>query len=256
MNTKLLITITIISLLLLAGFGCAAEMNSRDISIQVVPANAPVVARSPLAGLLPTPLLISPANGTVFTHLPREMVLAWRPVDGAKGYRVEIVTWTGSWWVPFTTRTVSGPNTTFYQVILDSDCQAAWRVTALGTTSNTISIESFPSPWRIFSWNTRQTLATPVLVSPGGGTAFSHYPRITTLAWNPVPGATGYVVERDILAGSEWQPLPDITVNGEPNSSCTFDFGSNGPCRWRVTTFDGSTFGNATGDWWQFTFVN
>ncbi|HPH34451.1 MAG TPA: hypothetical protein PLU94_03060 [Methanoregulaceae archaeon] len=251
MRNTLLITICIIFFLLLVNFGSAAEMN-----IVVVPANAPVVAQSPLTGLLPIPILMSPANGTVFTHFPREMVLAWRPVDGAKGYRVEIATWTGSWWIPFTTRTVSGPNTTFYQVELERDCQAVWRVTALGTTSNNIYVESLPSPWRMFSWNTRQTLTTPVLVSPGGGTVFFHYPRITTLAWNPVPGATGYVVERDILEGSDWQPLPDITVTGEPNSSCTFDSDSNGSCRWRVTATDGLTFGNSVSGWWQFTFVN
>jgi hypothetical protein len=251
MHNKFLITISIVCLLLFAGFGSAADMN-----IAVVPANAPILAQSPFAGLLPTPILISPANGTVFTHLPREIVLAWRPVDGAKGYRVEIASWTGSSWVPFATRSVSGPNTTFYQVELDRDSQVIWRVTALGTTSNNIYIESMPSPWRMFTWNTRQMLTTPVLVSPGGGTVFFHYPRITTLAWNPVPVATGYVVERDILAGSEWQPLPDITVTGGPNSSCTFDSGSNGSYRWRVTATDGSTFGNATGDWWQFTFVN
>jgi hypothetical protein len=251
MHHKLLLAISIVCLLLLAGIGSAAEIN-----IAVVPVNAPVVARSPLAGLLPTPVLVSPANGTVFTHLPREMVLAWRPVDGVTGYRVEIATWTGSLWVPFVTRVVSGSNTTFYQVGLDRDCQVIWRVTALGTTSNNIYIESLPSPWRMFSWNTRQTLPTPVLVSPGGGTVFFHYPRITTLAWNPVPGATGYVVERDILAGSDWQPLPDITVTGGPNSSCTFDSGSNGSYRWRVTGTDGATFGDAVSGWWQFTFVN
>ena len=50
--------------------------------------------------------------------------------------------------------------------------------------------------------------------------------------------------------------LPDITVTGGPNSSCTFDSGSNGSYRWRVTATDGSTFGNSVSEWWQFTFVN
>jgi hypothetical protein len=251
MRNKLLITISIVCFLLLVNFGSAAEMN-----IVVVPANTPVVAPNLLVGLLPTPVLVSPANNSVFTHLPWQMVLAWRPVDGAKSYRVEIFTSKGALWVPYITRVISGQNTTFYQVEFDGDYQAAWRVTALGTTSNYIAIESLPSPWWRFSWNTRQTLATPVLVSPGGGTAFSHYPRITTLAWNPVPGATGYLLERDILAGSEWQPLPVITINGEPISSYTFYLDTNGACRWRVTATDGSTFGNSVSEWWQFRFVN
>jgi len=251
MRIKLLITITLLCFLLLTVSGSVAETPIAVTSPDFSPA-----LQSPLTGMLPTPILISPANNSVFTHLPREMVLAWRPVDGAKSYRVEIFTSKEALWVPYITRIISGQNTTFYQVQLGGDYQAAWRVTALGTTSNYIAIESLPSPWRIFSWNNRQTLSTPVLVSPGGGTAFSHNPRITILAWDPVPGATGYVVERDILAGSEWHPLPDITVTGEPNSSCNFDFGTSGACRWRVTAIGGSTFGNSTSGWWQFAFVN
>jgi hypothetical protein len=162
----------------------------------------------------------------------------------------------GSSWIPYAIETVSGQNTTFYPFEFVGDYPALWRVTARGSTKNYIPIESLPSPWWSFSWNTRQTLTTPVLVSPGGGAVFSHYPRITTLAWNPVPGATGYLVERDILRGSEWYPYPDVTVIGEPYSSYTFDFGSQGSGRWRVTAVDGSTFGNSTSEWWQFSFLN
>ncbi len=254
MNHRLLIGIGILCILLLTGDVCAAEI---ELSIETgIQTDGLGFVQSPLSGLLPTPILVSPANGTTFTHLPREMTLAWRPVSGADGYRVEIAYRTGSSWVPFAVETVSGRNTTFYRFEFAGDYPALWRVTALGSTANYIHVESLPSPWWSFSWNTRQMLTTPVLVSPGGGAVFSHTPRITTLAWNPVPGATGYLVERDILTGSEWYPYPDVTVIGEPNSSCTFDFGTSGSGRWRVTAIDGSTFGNATSGWWQFTFLN
>jgi hypothetical protein len=257
MNHKLLMAISIVCVLLLAGSACAAGTEVPDLTIStVVSTGVPGVIQNPFSGMLQTPVLVSPANSTTFTHLPREMTLAWRPVPGADGYRVEIAYRVGSSWIPFAIETVSGQNTTFYQFEFVGDYPALWRVTALGSTSNYIHIESLPSPRWSFYWNTRQMLATPVLVSPGGGAVFSHYPRITTLAWNPVPGATGYLVERDILTGSTWYPYPNVTVTGEPNSSCTFDFGSSGSARWRVTAIDGSMFGNSTSGWWQFTFLN
>jgi hypothetical protein len=256
MNHRLLI-IGILCVLLLASGACAAQTDGLDISMgSVIPTDEPSGIQSPLSGLLQTPVLISPANGTTFTHLPREITLAWRPVPGADGYRVEIVYRGGYSWIPFAVETVSGQNTTFYQFEFPGDYPALWRVTALGSTGNYIHIESVPSPWWSFSWNTRQTLTTPVLVSPGGGAVFSHDPRIMTLAWNPVPGATSYLVERSILTESAWIPYPDVTVIGEPNSAYTFDFGSSGSGRWRVTAVDGSTFGNSTSGWWQFTFLN
>jgi hypothetical protein len=253
MNHKLLIVICFVCALLLASEACAEETEALDLSTGT---DEPGFVQSPLAGLLPTPVMVSPANGTAFTHLPREITLAWRPVAGADGYRVEIACRSGSSWIPFALKTVSGQNTSFYQFEFAGDYPALWRVIALGRTKNYIPIESLPSPWWSFSWNTRQTLTRPVLVSPGGGAVFSHYPRIATLAWNPVPGATGYLVERDILEGSEWHPYPNVTVIGEPHSSYTFDFGSQGSGRWRVTAIDGSTYGNSTSAWWQFSFVH
>jgi hypothetical protein len=257
MKHTLLIVISILCVLLLTGAAYAAETEVLDLSFgTLLPGDEPDLIQNPLSGLLPAPVLVSPGNDTTFTHLPREMTLAWRPVPGADSYRVEIAYRTGSSWVPFAIETVSGQNTSFYQFAFIGDYPALWRVTALGSTSNYIHIESLPSPWWSFSWNTRQTLATPVLVSPGGGAVFSHTPRITTLAWNPVPGATGYLVERDILTGSEWYPYPDVTVIGEPNSSYTFDFSTYGSGRWRVTALGGSTFENSTSGWWQFSFVH
>jgi len=39
---------------------------------------------------LETPILVSPANNTIFYHYPRDMTLTWTPVSGADSYLVEI----------------------------------------------------------------------------------------------------------------------------------------------------------------------
>jgi hypothetical protein len=93
----------------------------------------------------------------------------------------------------------------------------------------------------------------PVLVSPKNGTALSHYPRTTTLAWQPVTSAVSYVVERAFLSGTTWNPYPQVVVSGNGNASYTFDFVGDQPGRWRVTAFDG--IGNSTPSaWWTFSY--
>jgi hypothetical protein len=41
------------------------------------------------AGLLPAPVLVSPAEGAVFDYYPRQTTLKWEPVPGASTYEVE-----------------------------------------------------------------------------------------------------------------------------------------------------------------------
>jgi len=69
-----------------------------------------------------------------------------------------------------------------------------------------------PTPW-----------GTPVQVSPRNGTALFHYPRTTTLVWQPVDTATSYVVEAAYLSGSSWTSYPPVTVTGNSNSFYTFN---------------------------------
>ncbi len=49
----------------------------------------PSVLPGPKAVALVAPRLLSPADGTVFSHFPRKTVLRWTPVDGAAAYKVE-----------------------------------------------------------------------------------------------------------------------------------------------------------------------
>ena len=103
-------------------------------------------------------------------------------------------------------------------------------------------------------------LSVPLQVSPVDGTVFNHYPRTTTLAWQPVANADGYTVEIDCFhccqanawctdVGQTWQVVTGITT-----TSYTFDFVGAQPGRWRVWAVKDSDEGPASG-WWEFTYT-
>ncbi len=94
---------------------------------------------------------------------------------------------------------------------------------------------------------------TPVLVSPRNGTALYHYPRTTTLIWQPVDTAVSYVVEAAYLSGSAWVAYPPVTVTGNSNAFYTFDFAGDQKGRWRVTAFNGTVYSSPSA-WWTFSY--
>lgn len=94
---------------------------------------------------------------------------------------------------------------------------------------------------------------TPVLVSPISGTALYHYPRTTTLIWQPVDTATSYVVEAAFLSGTTWSAYPPVTVTGNSNAFYTFSFVGDQKGRWRVTAFNGTVFSSPSA-WWMFSY--
>lgn len=94
---------------------------------------------------------------------------------------------------------------------------------------------------------------TPVQVSPRNGTALYHYPRTTTLTWQPVVSAVSYVVEAAYLSGSTWNAYPPVTVAGNSNAFYTFDFVGDQKGRWRVTAFNGTVY-SAPSAWWTFSY--
>jgi hypothetical protein len=94
---------------------------------------------------------------------------------------------------------------------------------------------------------------TPVLVSPRNGTALCHYPRTTTLAWQPALTATASVVEAAYLSGSTWNAYAPVTVTGNSNSDYTFTFVGDQKGRWRVTAFNGTIY-SAPSAWWTFSY--
>jgi hypothetical protein len=94
---------------------------------------------------------------------------------------------------------------------------------------------------------------TPVLVSPRNGTSLYHYPRTTTLIWQPVDTAVSYVVEAAYLSGSTWVAYPPVTVTGNSNAFYTFDFIGDQKGRWRVTAFNGTVYSSPSA-WWTFSY--
>lgn len=104
-------------------------------------------------------------------------------------------------------------------------------------------------------------LPAPQQISPPHNTTFEHYPRTTTLAWKPVPGAAGYTVEVDCYhccqankwcadLGRTWKLVPNLT-----STSYTFDFVGAQPGRWRVWAVGpGGQEGQKSG-WWEFRYT-
>jgi hypothetical protein len=68
--------------------------QSSQPEANIVPTQVPVVL-TPTPDILPAPELVSPENGSVFTHYPRKTTLVWSPVPGAVKYEVEIQACTG-----------------------------------------------------------------------------------------------------------------------------------------------------------------
>jgi hypothetical protein len=136
-------------------------------------------------------------------------------------------------WSSSASVTVTGNLAASYTFAFVGDQQGRWQVTALDSTKTYQS--SAPSAWRTFSYITGLTLPTPKLVSPPADAQFYHYPRITTLAWDQVLGATGYVVEWQFSSGDVWSSSATVTVSGLVNTSYTFEFIGEQPGRWRVT---------------------
>jgi hypothetical protein len=97
-----------------------------------------------------------------------------------------------------------------------------------------------------------ERLPKPTLVSPVNTTHFEHFPRTTTLAWEKVPGATGYEVERQYLSIDTWISYAPVTVTA---ASYTFDFVGDQPGRWRVTALAADPALNSRHSaWWVFDY--
>lgn len=95
-------------------------------------------------------------------------------------------------------------------------------------------------------------LAAPIQVSPPNGSVFSHYPRTTTLKWNPVPGATGYNLEVQYY-GAGWENY--IMKTNLTTTFYTFDFVGAQPGRWRVWAVGAGGAAGRKSPWWEFKYT-
>ena len=105
----------------------------------------------------------------------------------------------------------------------------------------------------------RDPSTAPQLVAPTDGAVFDHFPRITTLSWTPVEGASAYEVEaqfgrRDPSGPCCWaeEYVSEQTIS----TAYTFSFVGAQPGRWRVrTVFPDGTRSNWS-EWWVFFYLN
>lgn len=89
------------------------------------------------------PQQVSPAQGTVFYHIPRRTLVAWQPVRRARSYVVEI-NYNGRLW---TTLNAAG-DSTFATFDFPGAGQGEWRVTAQGKRGT----NGPASPWSSFQY--------------------------------------------------------------------------------------------------------
>jgi hypothetical protein len=89
------------------------------------------------------PQQVSPAQGTVFYHIPRRTLVAWQPVPRARSYVVEIK-YNGRLWTTLN----ATDETTFATFDFPGSGQGEWRVMAEGRRG----MNGTASPWSSFQY--------------------------------------------------------------------------------------------------------
>jgi hypothetical protein len=102
-------------------------------------------------------------------------------------------------------------------------------------------------------------IAPPTLVSPADGTTFDIYPRNTTLKWQPVLGATRYLVEIMACSSSNKSncfshPMIEQSSRETADTSYTFNFVGAQPGKWRVTAIGTDGKLGIPSGWWTFSY--
>jgi uncharacterized repeat protein (TIGR02543 family) len=231
--------------------GCSGTGTSCTVAMN---ADTTVMATFQQGGTPPqqlgTPVLLSPADGALFTNFPRNTTLRWAAVSGAAKYLVEVQcdTCGSSPWVPWITTTVTG---TSYSFVWVGDNQGRWRITAIAPDGT----KGPASGFRYFRFNTAPPkLPAPVQTSPANNAVFNNFPRTTTLRWQSVSGAGSYKVEVqcDVCGSSPWVPWITKTVTG---TSFTFDWVGAQQGRWRVTAISPAGVAGTASGFRYFTYT-
>ncbi|BAY48349.1 WD-40 repeat-containing protein [Scytonema sp. HK-05] len=102
-----------------------------------------------------------------------------------------------------------------------------------------------------------EKLVTPVQMFPANKTIFKYLPRVGTLRWSDVPGATSYTVEIEFCqpGGCTANNAPWIQASNLQSTSYTFDFVGAQPGRWRVWAVDAAGRESPKSGWWEFQFT-
>ena len=94
--------------------------------------------------LLAAPVLLSPANGSVFSHYPRRVNLRWSSVVGAASYTAEIQYNSGSTFALL--KRQDGLSTTDYTFNFIGTQSGRWRIWAKDSDGKA----GAKSSWRVF----------------------------------------------------------------------------------------------------------
>ena len=98
----------------------------------------------------------------------------------------------------------------------------------------------------------------PRQLSPKHKSVFNHYPRTTTLRWQPVKGAVSYTVEIDCFhccESGKWcsEVNGNTTIVSNLNQTeHVFDFVGAQPGRWRVWAVFNNGKSGIKSPWWEF----
>jgi hypothetical protein len=114
-----------------------------------------------------------------------------------------------------------------------------------------------PVPRRLHSASSGPTLPSPKLLSPKDGAVFDYFPRKTTVHWDAVPGAAGYLLQWDYHDSGGWHgnakiPLAQVEVT---ETTYTFEFVGAQPGHWRVSAFDERGAIGIPSEWRQFRYL-
>lgn len=100
-------------------------------------------------------------------------------------------------------------------------------------------------------------LSAPRQLQPSKGSVSNRYPRVTTLLWQPVPGAASYTAEVDCYTNS-WmtdQGKTYIVATGLAAPTYIFNFIGAQPGRWRVWAVGADGTEGPKSPWWEFSYT-
>ena len=95
--------------------------------------------------LLPAPVQVSPAHGSVYNHYPRKTILRWKSVAGAKSYTAEVEYKSGNKWAPLKKQAGLKYDYTFSFVGAQPGRWRVWAVDSAGKSG-------IASRWREFRY--------------------------------------------------------------------------------------------------------
>ena len=187
--------------------------------------------------------------------------LTWNPPASGPaptGYQVEFAT--NATFTTFSATRAAGTSASFN--FTAPFRRHSWRVRALdaateGPASNVVTyVFALPPP--------QSTLPAPAPLSPSDRTIFDLFPRVTTLTWSAVPGATAYGFEVDYCptanpwCADELQTEINLTSSHPivqapyTSTSLTFNFVGAQPGRWTVWAIDADGRMGARSPWQSF----